>query len=422
MKTLALTMMVSAGAVGLMTSSAMAQEIRFMCTSDGSECDVLKDMFKRYEGEHPGVTIDTDVVPYQSILEGLPVQLAAGEGPDMATVTDLGGLSRYYLDISPYVDVEYWKENFGNVLGWYRSDPKDDGIYGLLMQLTVTGGFINRTLFDQAKVEVPAQDATWDEWAEASRKVAEATGTTFPMAIDRSGHRIAGPAISYGAKYFDEQGNPVLVDDGFTRFVQQFVDWNKDGTMAREVWASLGGNTYRDAAQEFVNGELVFYYSGSWQTGRFDEQIGDFFDWQVVGSPCEVAACTGMPGGTSLVGFKHTKHPEIVADLLSYIAQEANYAEFSARTRNLPAHKGVSETDIEYEGASDATKAAMKAWTAQIPRLSPIAYAYQGYVHNRAMFNISVQRISQAIVGELTVEEAMERARKDLAQVLAEVE
>ncbi|WP_265517257.1 ABC transporter substrate-binding protein [Nitratireductor luteus] len=405
----------SAGAL-----SASAQEIRIMCTSDGAECEVLDELTTRFEADHPGVDVVMDVVPYQAVLESLPVQLAAGTGPDLAMVTDLGGLNPYYLDLAPYVDRDYWESSFGDVLGWYRASPDDDGIYGLHMLLTITGAYINRTLFEQAGVEVPGPDASWDDWAEASRAVAEATDTTFPMAMDRSGHRIAGPAISYGAKIFDEDGEPILVDDAFTAYVQKFVDWHEDGTMARDVWAGQGGDSYRDAAQEFINGELVYYYSGSWQTGRFDEQIGDFFDWQVVGSPCGEGGCTGMPGGSGLVGFKQTKHPEIVAALMDYLAQQEIYAEFSGRTRNIPAHRAVASAGADYEGASEPAATALKTWGAQVGRVSPIAFAYQGYRNNRAMFNITVQRATQAVVGELTVEEAMERAEADLAAVLAE--
>jgi hypothetical protein len=54
--------------------------------------------------ESEGIDVVVDVVPYQAILENLPVQLAAGTGPDMAKVTDLGGLNEYYLDLTPYVD------------------------------------------------------------------------------------------------------------------------------------------------------------------------------------------------------------------------------------------------------------------------------------------------------------------------------
>ena len=72
-------------------------------------------------GTNPGTKVILDVVPYKTINEQLPVQLAAGQGPDIARVTELGGLSKYYLDISPYVkDRVYWETNFGATLPWPR--------------------------------------------------------------------------------------------------------------------------------------------------------------------------------------------------------------------------------------------------------------------------------------------------------------
>ncbi|WP_375572509.1 ABC transporter substrate-binding protein [Ahrensia marina] len=422
-KTLLTTSALAAMMAGtaLVPATASAQEIRFMCYSDGNECEVYDDVIDRFEEANPGVTVAVDVVPYQAILENLPVQLAAGEGPDLAKVTDLGGLNEYYLDLEPYVDAGYWDESFGGTLDWYRGGEDRQGIYGMHSQLTVTGAFVNATLFEQAGVDLPGEGATWEDWADASRQVAEATGAPFPMAIDRSGHRVAGPAISYGAALFDENGDAILVDDGFTAFVQQFVDWHEDGTIARDVWAGQGGQTYQDAAQEFINGDLVFYYSGSWQVGRMDEQVGDFFDWQVVGSPCGPAgACSGMPGGAGIVGFAETEHPEEVAALIDFLAQEDVYGEVAARTRNIPAHLGVAAAGVEFQDASDGAKAALNGFAGSLPDIHPAAFAYQGYAGNRAMFGITVERVSQAIVGELTVEEAMERAASDLAEAMAE--
>lgn len=417
MKKLQLLTTAAAG-LGLLAGAAAAQEIRFMCYSDGNECEVYDDLLTRFEEQNEGVDVIVDVVPYQAILENLPVQLAAGTGPDMAKVTDLGGLNEYYLDLSEYIDTAYWDESFGDTLDWYRVGDRD-GYYGLHTQLTITGPFVNATLFEQAGVEMPGEGATWEDWAEATRAVAEATDADFPMAIDRSGHRVAGPAISYGAQYFDDEGNGSF--EGFDAFAEAFVGWNEDGTMARDVWASQGGATYADAAQEFINGEVVFYYSGSWQVGRMDEQVGDFFDWKVVGSPCGPAgACSGMPGGAGIVGFEQTEHPEIVAKAIDFLAQEDVYAEATARTRNLPAHLGVASAGVEFEGASPAAQDALNAFAGDLPNVSPIAFAYQGYAGNRAMFGITVERLSQAIVGELTVAEAMERAEADLEAALAE--
>ena len=406
-----------------LAGAASAQEVRFMCYSDGNECEVYEDVLSRFEAANEGIDVVVDVVPYQAILENLPVQLAAGTGPDIAKVTDLGGLNEYYLDLTPYVDADYWTTSFGDTLGWYRGGADDAGIYGMHSQLTITGAFVNATLFEQAGVDLPGADATWEDWATAARAVAEATGTPFPMAIDRSGHRVAGPAISFGAALFNPDGDAILVDDGFTAFVEQFVEWHNDGTIARDVWAGQGGATYQDAAQEFINGELVFYYSGSWQVGRMDEQVGDFFDWQVVGSPCGPAgACSGMPGGAGLVGFSQTEHPEAVAAVLDFLASEEIYAEVTARTRNLPGHLGVASAGVEFEGASPAAAAALGAFAADLPDVAPAAFAYQGYAGNRAMFGITVERVSQAIVGELTVEEAMARAAEDLAAAMAETQ
>ncbi len=405
----------------LIATPAAAQEIRFMCM-DEAPCKVLEKTLEAFEAENPGVDVITDIVPYDAILKNLPVQLAAGSGPDIARVTDLGGLNRYYLDLAPYVDRDYWEQSFGETLNWYRAGPDDDGIYGMHLEFTITGAYVNRTLFDQAGVELPGPEADWDAWAKATKEVASAVGVENPMAMDRSGHRIAGPAISYGAKIFDDSGKPVLVDEGFEGYVRKFVDWNNDGTMLRDVWAAAGGGSYRDAGAEFVNGALVYVYSGSWQTLPFDNKIGDLFDWEVVGSPCGAGGCTGMPGGSGIVGFKHTEHPELVAKLIDYMAEKDVYSDFTGGIRSIPAHIAVAKEGVDYKDVSEPAAEALNAWAAQVPTLSPIAFRYQGYKHNRGMFNITVQRVTQAITGELTVEQAMDRMRDDVKAMLAEVE
>ncbi len=335
---------VLAGTIAMLAGVTHAGEIRVACYSDGNECEVTQDLAKRFEAKNPEVKVIVDKVPFKAIVEQLPVQLAAGEGPDIARVTDLGGLSKYYLDITPYVnDPKYWEANFGMTLPWLRPSASDKGIYGMMTQLTVTGPFVNKTLFEQAKIPMPGPKATWDEWADATRKVAKATGVPFAMAWDRSGHRFAGPAISMGAKYFDAKGN-LVVDDGYRTAARKLVDWNRDGTMPKEVWGGVGGSSYRDAFEEFSNGRVVMYLSGSWQTRRMETQIGKNFDWVAVPNPCGSAACTGMPGGAAFVALKRTKSPKDVGRFLDFLASEPVYAEYMARTENIPGTRRPGET------------------------------------------------------------------------------
>jgi alpha-1,4-digalacturonate transport system substrate-binding protein len=125
-----------------------------------------------------------------------------------------------------------------------------------------------------------------------------------------------------------------------------------------------------------------------------------------------------MPGGAGLVGFKSTKHPEAVAKVIDFFASEPVHAELIARTKNVPAHKGLAEQGLDYPDASPQAAKALKAWGRQVGKISPVAYELQGYPENRAVFNVIVNRVTQAIVGELSVEEALGRIESDLAETV----
>lgn len=401
--------------LALGSTSSMAQELRVQCYSDGNECEVTGDIAKRFEAANAGIKVIIDKVPYKAVTEQLPVQLAAGEGPDVARVTDLGGLNKYYLDLTPHLGAaraKYWQDNFASSLNWFRANSSDKGIYGLMSQLTVTGGYVNKTLFEQAKVPMPPATATWDDWMAAAKKVADATKTPFAMAMDRSGHRFAPLAVAYGAKIFDANGVPV-VDAGYKTAVKKFIDWHKAGLMPKEVWGGVGGSQYRDAFEEFANGRVVMYYSGSWQVKRMDTQVTKAFDWAVAPAPCGPAGCTAMPGGAAYVGLKRTKNPAAVAKFLDFLASEANYAELMAKTENIPAHLAVAKAGVTYN-VSPAAKAALNSFVADVPKIANANYQLQGYRFNRAVFLPTAQRLGQAVAGELSADDAIKRLAADI--------
>ena len=402
--------------------AANAADIRVMCYQDGEECEVVARQAKRFESQNIGTKVIIDVVPYKTIVEQLPVQLAAGQGPDIARVTDLGGLSKYYKDISPYVkNKAYWQTNFGATLPWLRPNPTDKGIYGFMSQLTMTGPYVNKTLFEQAKVPLPGPKATWDEWVDAARKVAKVNQLPAAMAWDRSGHRFAGPAISYGAKIFDANG-ALLIDNGYKTTVNKFVGWHKDGAMLKEVWAGAGGSTYADSIGEFKNARVAMVLSGSWQINRLQKDIGNAFDWVAVPNPCGPAACSGIPGGAAWVALQTTKSPKEVGMFLDYLAEEANYQEFTSRTNNIPAHAGIAKKGAGYPTSTPQAKAALAVFSAGVANLAPAAYQFQGYKFNRAMMLPTVARVTQAIVGEMSIDEAMTKIAADMADAVKQAQ
>ncbi len=415
-------LLAGAAALAMTAGSALADtELRITWYNDGNEGEVLRDILDRYEASNPDVKVTLDVVPYKAILESLPVQLAAGDGPDLARVTDLGGLSEHYLDLTPHIsDAAYWNENFGPFLKWLRAPGDDSSIAGFMTQLTVTGPYVNKTLFEQAGVDLPGEGATWDDWAKAVNEVAGKLDIPIPMAWDRSGHRVSGPAISMGAKMFDAEGNPALVDDGLKAMTQRLYDWHQDGTMAKELWGSVSGSQYLGANEDFANAQVAMYMSGSWQIPQFADKIGDAFDWWAVPAPCGPAACTGMPGGAALVAMKDTDHPAEVGKLMDYLSSEEVLNEFYGRTLFIPGHLGLAASGVDFDTEDPRAKHALQTFAAAVPGISPTAFDLQGYVYNRVMFNALISRLGEAIVGELTLDQAYDRMTQDVEQQIAE--
>jgi len=372
---------------------------------------------RKFMRENPGTRVEFRQVSFQSLLESLPVQLASGEGPDISMVADWGGLSKYYLDIRPYIgarEAAYFERQFGNILGPMRGgDPHGNEIYGMAGAVTLNGAFVNVTLFKQAHVELPPPGATWDDWAAAARKVARATHTEMAMEMDRSAHRFASLALSYGAKLVDGQGH-FVVDQGLRTAVEKFVAWHRDGTMPMDLWGAVGGTTHLDRFSDFMNGNVVFYFGGSWSLFLMDRNVGDAFDWKVVDAPCGTAGCVLMPGGAAMAAFRHTKHPELCARFLAFLAREDNMREALARHANIPAATSLVESGVEYPNDSERVREALAAFTRQMPNVPRQAYVFQGWRYQRAALNSLTTRISQILTHELDVDTALAFVKKDV--------
>lgn len=419
-----LTLMLVALLSILAVSIASAQspvELRITWYDDGNEGAVLRELLDRFEAENPDIRVVVDTVAYSVILDQLPIQIEAGEGPDMARITNFPGLAGFYLDLRPHLaDPEAFESYFPEVvLASMREEGDETGLYGYPTQFTVTGPYVNKTLFDQAGIELPSADGalvSWAEWTEVASEVAEATGTPYAVSIDRTGHRLAGPAMSLGATYFDEDGNITIDTPGFRMAAEMLGSWHTEGITPAEVWLGAGG-TYAAGADFFINGQLVLYMSGSWQVGRFSADIGDAFDWVVIPNPTGDGGSTGMPGGAGLVAVGSTEHPAEVARVMEYLVSPDVMREFTARTLFIPGHLSLGEIpyDTELSLASDA----LTAFGAEVPKLAEQAYQLNFHPQNFVVFNETRDRLTQWMVGELTLDEAIGRIQSAVDEAVA---
>ncbi|MDC7744724.1 MULTISPECIES: ABC transporter substrate-binding protein [Rhizobium] len=400
------------------SSVAMAetQTITFLFTDDDQAyVERMEALSKEFETAHPDIKVNFVSSGYDAVAKQLPVQLAIGEGPDVAKITDWQ-LAPYYLDMRPLMkDPDGFAKLHGDSLNTLRFPGVNDpnSINGYVASQTFNLPFVNKTLFEQAKEPLPKPTATLKEIVEASARVAKATGAQIPFTMDRSGHRFSGAAFSYGSNYVKD-GKFSFPDDAAKHYITDLYNWTKDGSFPKEMWGAAGGTQYKNMGDEFVNGNVVTYIAGNWMVNPFQQKIGDGFDWTAISAPCGDAGCYAMPGGTAIVGFKRTKYPQAVASFIEFLGSEKVQREIA---ENYVILTGADIKDPQYKLTSKNAKDAMAVFLASRNSAPQAARDLERLKGSSAIYQLIVQRMSQLIVGELSLEDTFKAMSADVDKV-----
>ncbi len=414
MRLFALLMVVALifGAMGVTARAQSVVELRVLWYNDGAEGEVTRALLDKFEAQNPGIKVTLDTVAFADLHNLLQTQIEGGTPPDMASITELGRFQGKYLDLTPLLgdQAEAWAAMYpASFFDWLRTPGgADKGLYGFPRSISVSGPFINATLFEQAGVKIPEGDkTTWEEWIALATEVAQKTNTPYAVAIDRSGHRSFGPAMSYGMTLLDPATGKFTVDSaGLRKWAEIFTKWHTDKITPAEVWIG-GGGTYKAAKEYFVNGQLVFYYSGGWQVSAFLKEIGSNFDWRAVPQPCGPVACAGMPGGTAMVAFKDTKHPAEVAKVMAYLSSEESMNELAVKAQFMTGNLKLIEKGVEY--TDPKAREAFNTFAANITKLTEQGWQLQGHPLI-SVINVEMRdQFGRMVAGEIDLNEAIKR-------------
>ncbi|MCA6952477.1 ABC transporter substrate-binding protein [Pectobacterium polaris] len=340
----------SALALGLFSSSALAAktQITFLYSDDDPELvHFMEQKVKAFSQSNERIDVNFVSTGYNALQTQLPMQLAAGLGPDIAKTTQMGLLG-YTLDLRPYLkDPATFEKRYSagiEKIMRVKGVHKADALPGFVASWTADLPFVNVTLFEQAGVPLPQPGYTIDDLMKASKLVAEKTGVHIPFTIDRSGFRFSGPAYSYGARY-DKDGLINFPDAAAQQWIKDLKHWSDEGVFPREMWGAAGGGQYKSMADDFVNGNIVTYFSGNWLLNQFSKQIGDGFDWKVLPAPCK-EKCISMGGATFIMPFTTTKHPQEVAEFMEWLGSEPLQREIAERFNIIV---GADIPDLHYQ-------------------------------------------------------------------------
>ncbi|MGJ5830274.1 extracellular solute-binding protein [Streptomyces ossamyceticus] len=328
-----------------------------------------KKMVAQYEKE-TGVKVKLVNIPYDGYTTKLHNAAQANSLPDAATVPALDPIwSNKLIDLSSIAD-----KKSNNINANFLAKDKSGKVLAIPSDVTASGMFINKSLFEKAGVSFPTSPEktwTWTEFIKAADKVREKTKAKYSLTFDQSPSRLRAMVYEMGGKYVhaDDSGK-FSVDAATKKAVNTFVGWNDDKTMPKSVWTSGA-----DPSAMFQSGDVVAYWSGVWQVPAFAESIKKF-EWASVPTPAQPVQASDVNSGGLTVGFNNNADAATAAKkFLTWLYEPAHYQALCEASGFLPVESGLSP---KYPFKSEAAQAAFKLYNESIPLYDPISGYFNG--------------------------------------------
>lgn len=166
----------SASAGSEIRPEEMEASLRFAWWGGDERHTATLDALEVFQKAYPGIKVSTEYQGYDGYHDKMFTQLAGGTAPDlfqynpedMPEVVEEGKL----LSLDEYVDSGLL--NLDNVSEGTLHDCIVDGkLYGIPMSTQTVCVIYNKTLFDEAGVEYPADDWTWEDYDRIVRELDE---------------------------------------------------------------------------------------------------------------------------------------------------------------------------------------------------------------------------------------------------------
>jgi multiple sugar transport system substrate-binding protein len=332
----------------------------------------LEKLIKRFEAEHPGITIKAQYVQTgDALLQKLASNIMTESTPDICwihanwvaplsrgdTIYDLEELARQYGGFGEEVKADFFDAPLAT--SYYRGKLRMMPVEGTNLALAY-----NRDLFRKAGLNPDDPPDTWEEFVEAGKKLTirkgdrvEQWGCTIPVFATSN---LAGWCIwqwqtflwGWGGRYADPSGTKVT--------------FNSDaGVQALQFWVDLQHKhkigTMTAPEQGFESQTVAMSLMGPWDLPHLEDMT---FDWAMAPMPAGPKQRVTSLGAEYLVIFRQTKHPKEAWEFIRWFISPEVQEQWSIDSKYLPIRESVLESPTYREFL--AKNPAMKVFAEQM--------------------------------------------------------
>lgn len=306
----------------------------------------LKEIISDFTKE-TGIEVDIQITPWDDYWTMMEAATTGGEMPDVFWMhSDQIGIYAQYDDIllnlsdkiekSDKIDLENYSEGlvklYQNDKGEQVAIPKD---------IDTCTMWYNKTMFDEAGLEYPTEDWTWEDFREAAKKLTKPEKNQYGTAITPTTYQEVwySTIYSYGGKVLSDDKKTSGFDDPKTIEAMQLIEGIvKDGSMPEyNVMSENGPLTLMEA------GTVAMTFQGAWM-------LTDMANNDYIKENCDIAPLPKGPEGrkaiTNGLGWAASaqgEHTEEAWQLLEYLGSKEAQTKQADLGITMSAYEGVSE-------------------------------------------------------------------------------
>lgn len=308
----------------------------------------MEAMAKAYMDEHPDVSIEVQATGWDEYWTKLEASATSNTMPDifwmhsnqMFKYADNG----YLADCSDIInEADYSEISVENAKG---SDGK---VYGVPKDKDTIALLYNKELFDEAGVEYPDEEWTWDDMETASAQINEQTGKYGYMAFSHDQLGYWNFVYQNGGQILSDDGTePKYTETATSDAIKYYIDiQNNDWCPTQAQFANTG------ASELFFSGEGAMYYAGNWELVNLCNTYADMNGkWDVAVLPKCPDPESGdgravISNSVSYATGANGKNKELAMDFLAFLGSEEGQRIQGESGVAIPAYNGLEETWVQ---------------------------------------------------------------------------
>jgi multiple sugar transport system substrate-binding protein len=303
-----------------------------------------EDAVALFEKRHPDIEVQTSFAGYDAYKQKLATQAAGGDAPDVMQL-DYRQIDQY---ASAGVLLDLGKHNV------LRAGDIDQGLLATGVvgggQYAIPQGRGTETVVYDAKqwkaagVETPQKGWTWEEWADAMRALARATGKAGATDPGQSEDAFEVWLRGQGKKLYTTEGRLGFTAEDLTRW------WSFTNALRREgAVSSAEQTTQLDGSVEntpLARGEAIADINWDAPSSGLAAIVGDGLTLAPMPSGTD-----GTPGqyfkpSVFLGASATTAHPKGAAQLIDFLVNDPAAAKILGATRGIPVNEAIREQQL----------------------------------------------------------------------------